>query len=57
MTGIYRGQVFKLRLNKSQRRYMAQAAGTSRFAYNWALAEWKRQAKQWWDSGKVGGAA
>lgn len=23
--------------------YFAQAAGTARFAYNWALAEWKRQ--------------
>jgi len=23
--------------------YLARAAGTARFAYNWALAEWKRQ--------------
>ena len=22
---------------------MARAAGTARFAYNWALAEWQRQ--------------
>ena len=26
-----------------QRTYFARAAGTARFAYNWALAEWKRQ--------------
>ena len=25
--------------------YFARAAGTARFAYNWALAEWKRQYK------------
>lgn len=28
-----------------QRTSFARAAGTARFAYNWALAEWKRQAK------------
>ncbi|MDA8361963.1 MAG: RNA-guided endonuclease TnpB family protein [Gammaproteobacteria bacterium] len=27
-----------------QRTYFARAAGTARFAYNWALGEWKRQA-------------
>jgi len=26
-----------------QRTYFARAAGTARFVYNWALAEWKRQ--------------
>jgi putative transposase len=26
-----------------QRVYFARAAGTARFAYNWALGEWKRQ--------------
>jgi putative transposase len=26
-----------------QRSYFARASGTARFAYNWALAEWKRQ--------------
>jgi putative transposase len=31
--------------NVAQRLYFAQAAGTARFAYNWALAEWKRQYK------------
>lgn len=50
---MIRSQVIPLRLNKAQRLYVAKAAGTARFAYNWALGEWKRQAKEWWDSGKV----
>ncbi len=50
---IFRAQLVPLRLNNAQARYMARAAGTARFAYNWALAEWKRQAREWWDSGKV----
>jgi putative transposase len=29
--------------NDVQRTYFAKACGTARFAYNWALAEWKRQ--------------
>src|SRR5262245_41113326 len=29
----------------AQRRYFARASGTARFAYNWALAEWRRQYK------------
>lgn len=29
--------------NAGQRRYFSRASGTARFAYNWALAEWKRQ--------------
>ena len=29
--------------NVAQRMYFARAGGTARFAYNWALAEWKRQ--------------
>ncbi len=35
----------KIRLdpNKRQATYFAQAAGTARFAYNWALEEWGRQ--------------
>lgn len=48
---IHRSQRLPLRLNKEQRRYMAMAAGTARVAYNWALAEWKRQATEWWESG------
>jgi putative transposase len=29
--------------NEVQRTHLARAAGTARFAYNWALAEWQRQ--------------
>lgn len=29
--------------NKTQLEYFARAAGTARFAWNWALAEWQRQ--------------
>ena len=36
-----------LDLNNVQVTYMARAAGTARFAYNWALAEWKRQYQAW----------
>lgn len=50
---IYRAQIIPLRLTVAQHRYMAKAAGTARFAYNWALAEWKRQAMAWWESGKT----
>ena len=33
--------------NNVQATYFAKAAGTARFAYNWALAEWKRQYEEW----------
>ncbi len=33
--------------NNVQATYLARAAGTARFAYNWALAEWKRQFDAW----------
>jgi len=33
----------RLEPNKVQATYFARAAGTARFAYNWALAEWQRQ--------------
>ncbi|WER45222.1 RNA-guided endonuclease TnpB family protein [Cupriavidus sp. WKF15] len=33
--------------NNAQATYLARAAGTARFAYNWALAEWKRQYEAW----------
>ena len=36
-----------LDLNNVQVTYMARAAGTARFAYNWALAEWKHQYQAW----------
>jgi putative transposase len=31
--------------NEEQKKYFLKAAGTSRFVYNWALAEWNRQYK------------
>lgn len=36
---------YRIRLdpNNLQATYLARAAGTARFAYNWALAEWQRQ--------------
>lgn len=33
--------------NNVQATYFARAAGTARFAYNWALAEWQRQYEAW----------
>lgn len=33
--------------NNAQATYFARAAGTARFAYNWALAEWKQQYEAW----------
>ena len=39
----------KIRLdpNHKQATYFAKAAGTARFAYNWALAEWQTQYEVW----------
>ena len=33
----------ELQANNQQRTYFAKASGTARFAYNWALANWKSQ--------------
>jgi Transposase and inactivated derivatives len=33
--------------NNVQATYFARASGVARFAYNWALAEWKRQYEAW----------
>ncbi|MGQ9612070.1 MAG: RNA-guided endonuclease InsQ/TnpB family protein [Chloroflexus sp.] len=33
--------------NNAQATYFARAAGTARFAYNWALAAWSRQYEAW----------
>ncbi len=33
----------ELRCNNKQRTYFAKTSGTARFAYNWALAQWKAQ--------------
>ncbi len=39
----------KIRLdpNNQQATYLAKSAGTARFAYNWALAEWQTQYAAW----------
>ena len=41
----------KIRLdpNNKQATYLAKAAGTARFAYNWGLAEWQNQYAAWKD--------
>lgn len=36
-----------LDLSNVQSTYMTRAAGTARFAYNWALVQWKRQYDAW----------
>ena len=33
--------------NNTQATYFVRASGTARFAYNWALAEWGRQYREW----------
>ncbi|MEF3193820.1 MAG: transposase [Halothiobacillaceae bacterium] len=33
--------------NNKQATYFTKAAGTARFAYNWALAEWQKQYEAW----------
>jgi putative transposase len=39
----------KIRLNPTpeQEKYLRQAAGTRRFVYNWGLAEWNKQYKEY----------
>ena len=40
---------FRTKIEKptaKQREYLAKACGTARFAYNWALEQWKEQAKR-----------
>ena len=45
----------KIRLapNNKQATYFAKAAGTARFAYNWALAEWQTQYAVWKDDNSL----
>ena len=38
-----RSHLIQLDPTEAQRRYCRQACGTSRFVYNWALAEWNRR--------------
>lgn len=40
---MIRAHKIKLTPNKAQIEYFTQACGVARHAYNWALAEWKRQ--------------
>lgn len=40
---MFRGHRIRLDPSNVQATYLARAAGTARFAYNWALAEWQRQ--------------
>lgn len=40
---MYLAHRIRLDPNNVQATYLARAAGTARFAYNWALAEWQRQ--------------
>lgn len=43
MRSILRAYRVELDPTVEQRRYLERAAGTARFAYNWALREWRRQ--------------
>ncbi len=40
---MIRAHRIELELNNKQRTYCSQAAGVARFAYNWALNEWKKE--------------
>jgi putative transposase len=40
---MIRSHKIRLHPTKEQKNYFARAAGTSRFVWNWALAEWNRQ--------------
>jgi len=44
---MHRAHKVALDLNNVQAGYMARAAGTARFAYNWALAWWQDAYQQW----------
>jgi putative transposase len=45
----------KIRLNPNNKQatHLAKAAGTARFAYNWALAEWQTQYAAWKDDNSL----
>ncbi|EHQ53770.1 transposon IS605 OrfB, partial [Ectothiorhodospira sp. PHS-1] len=44
---MIRAHKIALAPNNRQATYFARAAGTARFAYNWALAEWQCQYAAW----------
>lgn len=43
---LIRVQRIKLEINNKQKQYCAQAAGVARFAYNWALDQWRKEYAQ-----------
>ena len=45
MTTI-RGHIIELKPNNTQATHFKKACGVARFAYNWALSEWKKQYEQ-----------
>lgn len=47
---VYRSHKIALDPTNKQATALAKAAGTARFAYNWALARWQQQYQVWRDS-------
>jgi putative transposase len=47
MDKVIRTQKIALDLSNKQRSYLAKCSGVSRFAYNWALAEWSSMYDEW----------
>ena len=45
MTTI-RGHIIELTPNNTQATHLKKACGVARFAYNWALGQWKKQYEQ-----------
>ena len=43
---VIRGHIIELKPNNTQATYFKKACGVARFAYNWALNEWKKQYEQ-----------
>ena len=40
---VIRGHIIELKPNNTQATYFKKACGVARFAYNWALGQWKKQ--------------
>ena len=43
---VIRGHIIELTPNNTQATHLKKACGVARFAYNWALAQWKKQYEQ-----------
>src|SRR5437764_12349884 len=43
ISGMIKAHKIRLHQTEEQKVYFAKAAGTARFVWNWALAEWNRQ--------------